>query len=700
MLSKTPYLVYSGTMKMKGGATALAIDFTRGKADMEVVPHAHDNKVSIEINTSGGLSRSSVYNVAKNSFDQGDIASTIHTLLPYAKTFDAQENILMGKAYWKIAYPYYMKTYSMKALKYMSEGVKAHPPGLKAEEVILEYTHMLKAAGMHTEAMNYITFLEGSLSSDILAEAYLIDMDILNSKKQFQDAYVQNRRMLNALDKDVIPPRLMAYYHSVLGDTYLGFQAASQALDLYKKALLDNPSLFRSDPTLYSRMAEASFKIKDYAMAKEYILLAINLSRKDEKPAYLISLGDCLYQLGIRDKAMGVLSQVESISTQSESTIIAKLKTARIMQDSDIAKNGKLSIETFRQITYIYEDLKATQEYKDGPLGPVIKVRIAQTFALREQWEDALEAYRIAWIESARTDPMHRYAQSEAEKCMATLIQNLAAKGNKTRIYELYTQYQDSFIQEMQDPEALYIIGRILSDTGYMDQARPLFAACAKFKSPRTEPALSALTTIDYRKAAYASALQWNARYLQEYPQGREIVTMTSFRGELLYHLARYSEAVPFLQYGISKGGARMLLDLSLLADCHHKLGDPAKEGAYLDRIISYSASTKSPVIEKTLYLRATQLKEASAFARSRELYRKLLGTYPQSSYRDWTWYHLAEVSHGEGRDEEAKKYLDAVIRRSTDATLKSLASNYLSSISLGTDVDEYDRLINQFGEK
>ncbi len=142
---------------------------------------------------------------------------------------------------------------------------------------------------------------------------------------------------------------------------------------------------------------------------------------------------------------MGVLSQVESISSQTESAIIAKLKTARIMQDSDIAKNGKLSIETFRQITYIYEDLKATGEYREGlPLGSVIKVRIAQTFALRGQWEDALDAYRIAWTESTRTDPMHRFAQSEAEKIMATLIQDLAAKGRKERIYELYTQYQDS----------------------------------------------------------------------------------------------------------------------------------------------------------------------------------------------------------------------------------------------------------------
>jgi hypothetical protein len=220
-LSKTPYLGYSGTIKIGGGAAALAIDLKGEKAEIEVTPHAPENKVSIEINTSGGLKRSNVYDFARNAFEQGDIASTIHTLLPYARNLDARENILLGKAYWKIAYPYFMKSYSMKALKNMSEGVKAHPPGLKAEEVILEYTHMLKAAGMYDEAMNYITFLEGSISAEIIAEAYLIDIDILNSRKQFQDAYVQNRRMLNALDKDGIPPRLMPYYNMVLGDTYL-----------------------------------------------------------------------------------------------------------------------------------------------------------------------------------------------------------------------------------------------------------------------------------------------------------------------------------------------------------------------------------------------------------------------------------------------------------------------------------------------
>ncbi len=699
-ISRVPSLSLEEPIRMLGG-TALAISITDPQVDVEIKTLQKESRIILDINTSGRMSRANTLALAEKSLEQNDTASAIHALEHYKDSLTPQESILLGKAYWKIAYPYYMEAYSMKALKHMSSGIQGMTPGIVRESVMLEYLRMLNRSRMFTEAEKFVKFLKDSIDTEISAETHLIEIDILNNKKMFQDAFVENRRMLSVFEEEGIPPKLTAYYHSILADTYLGLNAHSRAMKLYRNALAADPGLFIADPGLYARMGEAAYYSRDYATAKDYLLLAINVSRKEDKAPYLISLGDCLYQLGQTGKAMGVLSEVENMSPDSQSDVIAKLKTARMIEEKDLEKNdGKLSDKAFHQMVYIYEDLKSTKEYEEGPLGSIIKIRLAQTYAKRSEWDNALDAYQLAWLSTKKNDPIHKYAQGEAEKALAVHLGNLDTLGKHDRVWDLYLLFQDSFMRDLKSPEALFALGRAMNELGYLDQAHAMLRACIKYPSDRTDRALSILFSVDYRKGNYAGALVWNTRYLKGYPQGKDYVKMQAIRGEILYRTNHFAEAVPFLEHSIRQGGERALFDLLYLAKTHRKLGNKAGEAAALDRIVAYADSMKSPVIEEALYARANELRQTETPARARALYTKLLNTYPQTPIREWALYHLAQVHHGEGNDEEATKLLTQVLQQTKDKTLQNLANNSLREVALDNEISEYTRFKDLFGRK
>lgn len=697
-VSKVPGLTYAGATKILGG-TALAIGLAGEKADMEVRTPDRNNKLTLEISSGSTPGRSGSFAVAQGAYDRGDVASAIRILKPWRNSLDARESILLGRAYWKIAHPYYMAAYSPSALQYMNSGIQAMAPGVVRETFVLEYARMLLRSAQYTDAMKYVKFLKGSSSADLAAEACLLEMDLTNRKKLYQDAFVQDRQMLGAFQASGIPARLMPYYRAVQGDTLLGLNAPQRALDLYREALNAQPGLFADDPGLYARMAEACYKLGDYASARTWLLLAVNLSPREARPGYLVSLGDCAYQLGQKDMAIGVLSQVENMAGQTESNVVARLKTARFIQEKDLSENnGRLSSRGFRQILLIFEDLKNTREYQEGPLGAIIRIRIAQLYALKGDWNNALEWYKLTWTDTKKGDQVHTYAQAEAERCIVTYAAGLDAAGKYDLIYDIYSQYQDTFMKGLTNPEAAFLLGKALTQLGYLDQARPLFLVCLGTVSPRTGDALSWLAVLDFQRGDYSRALQWNERYLLEHPDGACVPKALALKGELLYYTNRFAEAVPWLEKSASAGGERAPFDLLLLADARGRLGDTALEAAALDRVIA--SGTASPVMEKALYLRANLHKDEGSTAQARALYQRLLDAYPRSAYREWAQFHLAEVWAKEGNAPEATRMLNALVHGSRDATLRTLAAGALGGLALGTDVDDYTRLLSRFGGK
>jgi len=696
-LERAPYLEYAGTVKTQNGM-GLIFSFTDEHASYEITTDEIHNKIIVEIITSKQLSRSRVYGIAKNAFDHGDVAATIHTLEDCKETLEPKERILLARAYWAVSFPYRTEASLMDALGLMSEGIQAMVPGPERERIMIEYISMLLRAEMYSEAMNYIRFLKESSSAEVALRANIQEIDLMNKTELFQDAFVENRRLKNTFDISAMPQGLKGYYLCVVGDTYLGLNAYSKALRFYHDAIKEDPALFSYDPELYSNIARASYSLNDFAKAKEYFLLAINLGNPANKADHLLEMGDCLYQLGEKEKAMSIFGEVENISPKSDSGIIAKLRTARILLERDLETQGTLTDKTFYEIMDIYESLKTSDEYQEGPLGSLVKIRIAQTFSLREDWDNALEAYYRAWIDTKKDDPIHQYAQAEAEKTILSRLKALYLEEHYDLIYDLYSMYEDSFMKDITDGDALFILGDSIRQLDYPDKARPLLITVAEGSSARKPQAIATLFTIDYSLGDYSQALHWNSAYLDGYPDGPAQGLMRETRGELLYYMNILEEAIVYLEPIAAQGSEKSLEALSMLADIHRRLKHHNKEIETLEEIIAFHGQTTSPIIEKALYARAKQLIAAGDNSRAETLLHEMIKTYPESSYKNWARYHLAIIAYASDDPAKARTLLKSIADTSTDSILINTVSSYLKEMDLITSVDEFNKLKNRFG--
>lgn len=698
LLLHIPYIEFAGTIKMQEGMV-LILSVTDENATCEIEPDEIHAKIILHIITTQQISRSKIYSIAQTAFDDGDIAAVIHTLEPYKQSLDSKESILLGKAYWRTSFPYHKENSVVDALKFISDGIQTMTPGPEREQVILEYVSMLLRTNMLSEAKSYIRFLKDSMSNEIALHAHIQEIDMMNKNGQFQDAFVGYKRLGNIFDMNAVPQGIKGYYLSVVGDTYLGLNSYARALQFYEKAMAADPSLFKYDPDLYSRIAQASYSLKDYAKAEKYTLLAINLGNPEDKADRLLEMGDCLYQLGQKNKAMSIFTEVENISPRSDSGIIAKLRTAKILLEQDLEKTGELTDKTFYEIMDIYEGLKSSQEYQEGPLGSLVKIRIAQTYARRNDWDNALEAYHKAWIDTRNDDPIHQYAQTEAEKTIMSRIRTLYQDKNYDMIYDLYSLYEDSFISDIKDSDSLFILADSINRLGYPDKARPLLITLSESDSQKRPQAIAALFTMDYNQANYTDALRWNSAYLKDYPQGTDAGLMRQTRGELLYYMNILEEAEVYLEPISNKNDQEALTALSMLTDIYRRLNNKEKETASLDKIIAFHDKMSSPVIEQALYSRAKEYMDNGENSRAQKLLTEMIEAYPQSSYKDWAVYHLARIAGFQNRQTEAKKLLSGVLQTSTDTVLINAASTYMKELDLRTSVDEFNKLKNRFGE-
>jgi tetratricopeptide (TPR) repeat protein len=407
-------------------------------------------------------------------------------------------------------------------------------------------------------------------------------------------------------------------------------------------------------------------------------------------------LGDCLYQIGEKDKALVVFSQVETLTSKGENFVIAKLKSARIIIEKNTDEHGKLSDRTFNDVMDIYENLKTTEEYKDKSLASLVKVRIAQAYAKHGQWDKALDTYYEVWLGTRQSDTVHHYAQVEAVRSIIERVRILHRDSQYDQIYEIYTRYQGGFIKELQDSATLCIIGEALNRLGQLDKARIVLELSTREESTYKELALYLLFTIDIKQGRYQEALIWNTLYLNTYPRGKDIQIMRDRRGEVLYKLGSLKDSLTYLEASANSDSPLALNSLSYLTDAYRRLSMNQQEQQVLDRIISYNGQRISPIIENALYLRATQFKDMRELAKAKSLYQMLLDTYPKSSHAYWAMYHLASISYALGDQAGAKDLLTNVIRLSKDPLLLSAARVASNDMDLQQELKMYNSAKSQ----
>jgi tetratricopeptide (TPR) repeat protein len=696
LISSIPQLQYVGTLKMQMGSL-LCFAVADKNMLLDVKAKEQDGEVVLKVGSSNGSATpESRFSLARSYSDSGNIAGVISSLEPSSKSLNVQEKILLSRAYWASAYPYKMGSRSTKSLALMNEALHSIKPGMERERLMLEYCSMLIKSGHASVAADPIHTLKDSAWDDIAAEASIREIDILNHRRAFQDAYVASRRLIRDFGQDSIPVRLKSLYLSVQADTYLGLNDNPKALSFYKDALAADPSLIRHNPGISSRMADATYNMNDFEGAKEYILQAVNTGDPSDRQKYLLMLGDCMYKLGEKNKALIIFSQVENNAPRNDTVVIAKLKTAKIMLEKGTDDHGRVSDKVFNQVMDIYESLKSTEESTDPSLASLVKIRIAQAYARHGDWDKALDTYHKAWSETKPADPIHRYAQTEATKSIMQHLRTLYRDSRHQEVYELYMRYRNSFIKGFTDPEALFIIGFSLSRTGHTDLAKTPLISSTKGESPYRNQALTLLFMNDLKMGNYQDALTWDTMYLSSYPDGEGAQLMRDKQGEVLYLLGRLNDAVPYLEASTGRGDPSTLTLLSYLSDTYRRLSMRDKEEEILEKIISFHPKITSPVIEEALYLRANQLKHESELERARFLYQELLNTYPRSLHAYWAMYHQAQIVSALGDFTEAKGLLTNVIRLSNDQILISAARVASNEMDLKRDLNGYGFLKEQ----
>jgi len=693
LVSPISQLRFGGALKMEGG-TAVWFTLTGRNTLADVKTDEDAGRIVLEIDTSGTFKADQRYAMAANLFSQGNMSSVISTLEPQGRSLSPRERVLLARAYWAVAYPYRMKE-SVRALNAMNDALQSMTPGIERERTMLEYCSMLIAADQTKKAAELIIFLKESSWDEISIHASLQEIDILNHKKLFQDAYVAGRRFIRDLGNAGIPQNLKGYSLIVQGDTYLGLNDHAKALGFYQEALTGDPQIFRKDLGLPARMAEAAFNMNDFSDARDYLLQAINLGDPFNREKNLIMLGDCLHQLGEKDKAILVYSQVEYSGQKNDNAVVAQLKKARVMLEKDTDERGRVSNATFKKVMKIYETLELSENFQDPSLAFLVRIRIAQAFAKHGDWDQALDAYKRVWQDTKPTDPIHSFAKAEASKIITQRFRIFFANAQYDQAYDLYTR-QSGFIKELRDPEALYMIGFCLDQARHPESAKPLLEFAVEDDSAYREQALVLIFSIDTRMGYYPDALKWNSRYLELYPSGENVQVMKEKRGEILYLMGRYQEALPFLASSAAKGGESSLMPLSYLADSYGKLGMTAQETQTLEKIISLRNTYTSSIIDDALYLRAHQLKRAGDLARARYLYQDLLNLYPQSRHAYWAMYYIATIEVSLGNYPEAKGLLTNVTRLSSDPILLAAARTASNDMELKKDMESYKVLKQQ----
>lgn len=692
--SAIPYLEYMNTVEMEGGS---AIGFTIPGEDKKFTARfaPYSQEVILDILLNGEITAEERYDLANKAYLKGDIATCIDLLKKREPYLSPKACVLLSRAYWKVSYPYGKKDLRQRALSLMGRGIEGLTPGIEREMYLAEYSKMFIRWSLFADAMKYIRFLKDSISDDIAIEARVLEMEVLNKQGLFDDAFIANKRMIKQFDPSAIPDRLKGYYISMLGDTYLGLNAYSKALLYYKEAIEKDAGLLQEDPSLYGRVADAAFNKADFKKARYYILKAINLGDQSQRLKYLLKQGDCLYQLGDIQGAIKIFSEVENLSPSGESGVIARLRRARFMMEEDLEQDQKLSDKAFYKLIDIYSTV--LDEDIPGPLRNIVKIRQAQVYAEHGNWDDAFRVYYTAWVDTKKDDPVHAYAYAAAQSGILARLKLLAAQSGYNDIFDLYTQYQTSFLKGVNDPEVLFIIGRSLYMLGNFIEARPLLLACVKGNNSIEDEVLDLLFDIDYKQGRYTSALEWNTMYLHAYPKGKNVQRMKRIRGELLYRLDRLDEAVTFLEMTVNMQREPDIKPLSLLADAYHRLSMTDKEVRVLDKIIALYGKVDSPSIEHALYIRAGQLKGGGEIKGAERLYNNLIKGYDKSDLRWGAMYNLADIAVMEGDVDGAVNILNQITAQCGDLLWLAAARAYVSSIEMKASVSEFNKLRSRF---
>ena len=677
-----PYMLFEGSLGL-ADSTALIFGLNHPEGHLSLSRERSTNTLIVDLTPQDGSNPANQrFALASQAYDRQDMAAVLNLLS--ADSLSPRERVLKARALWRVSWPYGDTEKQKQSLALMGSSIKsfADEPQLKTE-----YLRMLIRAKRFKDADEQLDSFRNSTEPTMVVEGMIMSIARQNAQRRYQDAYADYGRLLRDYGAESIPPNLRAEFIAVMGQTYQGLNDQKRALANFRQALDMKPDLAQDDPDIHACMGEAALKEGDYQAALSYYLKAVNLGDPRQQGENLIGLGDCLYNLKQVERANLIYAEVERIAPKTGSNVIAKLREARALLDAD---GDQLKDATFDQVLKIYDGIEIPPEEAGGPISELVQIRKAQLYARHGDWDNSFEAYYQAWSQTKKDSPVHNYAMTEAQASMLKRIRELYAEDDYAQIQTLYERYRLSFLKDLKDYEIVYLMAEALEQQGKLAEAARLYGDYAKADRPRTPEALAKLYEINLASGNLSGSLNWCNVYLKRYPAGRRARELRNSRGDLLYRLGRNDEAIAALTPLTGGRDEASLMALSLLSDIYRVDGDWQNEARTLDRIIALSGSLRSPVIEKSIYIRAGQLQKAGDSATAKRLYLKLMQDYPNSSSRWWAQYAVAGLAINAGQTEWALNLMNQIVASSKDPMLLNAARSRIQSLRIVRDVDSF----------
>ncbi len=563
------------------------------------------------------------YQVLLNAYETGNYSYAASALKNRGEKLNADEMSLLARIYWLMYYPY-NQTMAQKSCALMGEAVKLMPRGSNNDKLLTEYADMLNKTSRPEEAIRLIDKITASSDVESRFSSCILKTDSYNIQKKYHDAYAETVRINRNFNLNNIPITLQARFQAVSGDTYSGLNEYSKALQMYNKALALDKNIHRYSPDIYLKTGIALSKTGNPVNAVLFLEKAIDLGIPSSRTGALILLGDCLNMLGGQNSAY--VLYYEASTSRSPGAVAAMLRMASILEERDIVSNKMLSGKTYKQLTAIYK--RALSDYPDSL--PIVAYSSARTNARYGDITQAFKMYYEAWAITGMNDPVHAYSKSAAEGLLKNLIVQDNGKWDSV-LSTAYISYKDGLFKDINDPQLMIRLSGLLLKEGYIDDASEFADRLDNVESADMKiRSIPLHVNIETRKGHLSKALGLADVYLENSKNGQDIPAVKTKKAELLMMLGKYKEALVYLE-NLGPDDNDSLSRLRLKAALYRMFNETDREMGVYDNIIGLKTPS-SPVIERTLFIRACDLAEKEP-PRAYNLFSRLIREYPSSLY-------------------------------------------------------------------
>jgi TolA-binding protein len=577
------------------------------------------------------------------------------------------------------------KTRYTMAVRAYKEALRQGPKSPLAEWALLQIANAYRLQGKFFMASTFYQrlereFPEGRLSKQATfgrAEAYYGIRQYALSRElymSFVEKYPDDEKVLRAMVGVA-----NSFYH---------LEKYEEALAAYDR-LTAHPA-FTSEllqPEVRYPMAEACFRTKDYACAKERFTEFYNLYPHDERgDEALARMGDVYVEQGQPETALIFYQEVVSLFPDTDGAAISKIRMADLaIKHSEIAK--KLAVlEPDFDVMETYTSVAQSKAAR--PLAELAHYKKAKLMSLQGRHLEAIKEFsRLR--EKHPTGNLVEHSRASAVEVLQKVVSERLEEGEGFKAIELYLAHKSIVAGSDFQPYALYcLVGRAYLKQGMPDRAAKLFFRVVEveFPTPKDEEASWLLGKAYVEAGEIDKAEKQLKGFLAQYPESPYVPEARFNLGKALFLGRRFTEASGLIEDEVRGDGPAPVRSEALLlsARTHKSLARKDEAVRLYRKLLALEAKAGEevePHRRSAAYELADLLFEMSYFGEALTAYQDAVKRYPKDHRHSWAELQMGRVFQRLGRKSEAKEAYQALAEQEGGSMLSVVAAEYQKTV-------------------